>query len=200
MTMRMVVVLPAPFAPTKPNISPGRTVRETPSSATFSPYRFLSSSMRSIHRTFRRVLHDLLQHGHVLGERLAPAVGEREPGTGALADESLLHPDVAGLLEGGDVLRQQRIAHLDRVAQEAELGLLGRREGRDDGEAHRGVDDLVELVPGVVAVSGGRGHEVADSSPSGSRSSRSPRQPPYSGGTAASRIPATPTTTGQTPS
>jgi hypothetical protein len=37
MTIRMVVVLPAPFAPTKPKVSPGRTAKATPSSATVSP-------------------------------------------------------------------------------------------------------------------------------------------------------------------
>src|SRR4051812_15889924 len=34
MTIRMVVVLPAPFAPTNPNISPGRTAKLIPSRAT----------------------------------------------------------------------------------------------------------------------------------------------------------------------
>ena len=37
MMMRMVVVLPAPLGPTKPNIWPGSTANETPSSATRSP-------------------------------------------------------------------------------------------------------------------------------------------------------------------
>jgi hypothetical protein len=32
--MRMVVVLPAPFGPTKPKISPGSTANEMPSTAT----------------------------------------------------------------------------------------------------------------------------------------------------------------------
>ena len=37
MTIRIVVVLPAPLGPTKPNICPGSTANETPSSATRSP-------------------------------------------------------------------------------------------------------------------------------------------------------------------
>lgn len=35
--MRMAVVSPAPFRPTKPTISPGDTVKVTPSRATTSP-------------------------------------------------------------------------------------------------------------------------------------------------------------------
>jgi hypothetical protein len=35
--IRIAVVLPAPFGPTKPNIWPAPTVNETPSSATTSP-------------------------------------------------------------------------------------------------------------------------------------------------------------------
>jgi hypothetical protein len=35
----MVVVLPAPFGPTKPNIWPGATEKDTPSSAVMSPKR-----------------------------------------------------------------------------------------------------------------------------------------------------------------
>src|SRR3954466_9526324 len=38
-TMRIAVVLPAPFGPTKPNIWPGATEKETPSSAVRSPKR-----------------------------------------------------------------------------------------------------------------------------------------------------------------
>ena len=44
MMIRMVVVLPAPFAPTKPNISPGRTVNDTPSSARFAAPKLLRRS------------------------------------------------------------------------------------------------------------------------------------------------------------
>jgi hypothetical protein len=37
MIMRIVVVLPAPFAPTNPVTRPGRTCRSTPSTTTVSP-------------------------------------------------------------------------------------------------------------------------------------------------------------------
>ena len=42
MAIRMVVDFPAPFAPTNPTISPGRTVSETPSRARVAP-KFLVS-------------------------------------------------------------------------------------------------------------------------------------------------------------
>src|SRR3954465_9477741 len=38
--MRMVVLLPAPFGPRKPNTSPFSTVKETPLTATFGPKDF----------------------------------------------------------------------------------------------------------------------------------------------------------------
>src|SRR4051794_1001233 len=46
--MRIVVVLPAPFGPTKPNSCPGSTVNDSPSSATTSPYRRARSATSSI--------------------------------------------------------------------------------------------------------------------------------------------------------
>src|SRR5215831_13005451 len=42
--MRMVVVLPAPLGPTKPNISPRGTVKSTSSSATCPAYRLYRPS------------------------------------------------------------------------------------------------------------------------------------------------------------
>ncbi|AFV24154.1 hypothetical protein Mpsy_1948 [Methanolobus psychrophilus R15] len=45
--MRMVVVLPAPFGPKKPNISPSSIVKLTLSTATRSLY-FLTSSLATI--------------------------------------------------------------------------------------------------------------------------------------------------------
>src|SRR6185503_21058981 len=39
--IRIVVVLPAPFGPRKPNSSPRSTVRSRPSTAASSPYRLL---------------------------------------------------------------------------------------------------------------------------------------------------------------
>src|SRR5215468_2198504 len=48
--MRMVVVLPAPFGPRKPWISPGATERLTPSTAVKAPY-FLTSDSTAIIRS-----------------------------------------------------------------------------------------------------------------------------------------------------
>ena len=45
--MRMVVVLPAPFAPRKPNTSPDGMDRETPSRAWISPNRLRRPSIDS---------------------------------------------------------------------------------------------------------------------------------------------------------
>jgi hypothetical protein len=38
------VVFPAPFGPIRPTISPGSAVKETPSSATIPPKRFVTFS------------------------------------------------------------------------------------------------------------------------------------------------------------
>ena len=46
--MRIVVVLPAPFGPTNPTISPSGTENVTPSSATMSPNRRERSSSSSM--------------------------------------------------------------------------------------------------------------------------------------------------------
>src|SRR6476619_1921081 len=47
MAMRIVVVLPAPLDPQKPNIEPGATVNPTPSSTRFSPKLLCSPSNSS---------------------------------------------------------------------------------------------------------------------------------------------------------
>ena len=46
--MRIVVVLPAPFAPRKPNTSPAGIDRETPSRAWTSPNRLRRPSIDSV--------------------------------------------------------------------------------------------------------------------------------------------------------
>src|SRR6266496_3809149 len=47
-TIRIVVVLPAPFAPRNPKTSPGRTLKVTPSRATTLPNRLCSASMTRV--------------------------------------------------------------------------------------------------------------------------------------------------------
>src|SRR4051794_16278045 len=47
MAIRIVVVLPAPFAPQKPNIDPGATAKVTPSSTRLSPNLLYSPSNSS---------------------------------------------------------------------------------------------------------------------------------------------------------
>jgi hypothetical protein len=55
-THSTVVVLPAPFGPRIPKISPGSTANETPSTASVDPYRFrrLVTSMTVMHRASHR--------------------------------------------------------------------------------------------------------------------------------------------------
>jgi hypothetical protein len=50
--MRIVVDLPAPLLPTKPNTSPGRTAKATPSSAWTVPNRFDMPPMSSMRPTW----------------------------------------------------------------------------------------------------------------------------------------------------
>ncbi|GAA4959876.1 hypothetical protein GCM10023205_23700 [Yinghuangia aomiensis] len=45
--MRIVVVLPAPLVPTKPNICPGATENDSPRNTVLSPKRFASRSSSS---------------------------------------------------------------------------------------------------------------------------------------------------------
>src|SRR3954469_24368780 len=73
--MRIVVVLPAPFGPRKPWISPGSTDRLTPSTAVNGPY-FLTSVSTAI----------------MASGRLRPAVG----GAVALGNGQLHRPEVLG--------------------------------------------------------------------------------------------------------
>ena len=43
-SVRIVVVFPAPFGPRKPSTSPGATLRLNPETAASEPYRFVRSS------------------------------------------------------------------------------------------------------------------------------------------------------------
>jgi hypothetical protein len=61
--MRIVVVLPAPLLPTKPNTSPGRTAKATPSSAWTVPNRFDMPPMSSMPTD----LDGDVRHGSVTG-------------------------------------------------------------------------------------------------------------------------------------
>ncbi len=54
MTIRMVVVLPAPLAPTKPVISPVGTSNDTWSTAVLSPNRLVSSRISNMTTTLGR--------------------------------------------------------------------------------------------------------------------------------------------------
>src|SRR5215510_859448 len=153
----MSVVLPAPFSPSNPWISPRAAVKSTPSRATVSPNRLAMSdiwtrsamgdggALRRLVDDFRNRLagHDLFEdrarlvgdaRRHVADVRqLHAAAGAHLVVAGALALEDLPDDLVIGLVEveherDGQVLR-------------GEIPLL-RVEGREQHRARRGLDGL----------------------------------------------------------
>src|SRR5881409_1272588 len=153
----MSVVLPAPFSPSNPWISPRAAVKSTTARATVSPNRLAMSDIwtRSAMRgagALRRLVDDFRDRlaGHDLFEDRARLVGDAGSHVadlgqlhaaagahlvipGALALQDLSHDLVVGLVEvehqgDGEVLR-------------SEVPLL-RVEGREQHRARRGLDGL----------------------------------------------------------
>src|SRR2546428_9741530 len=83
--MRIVVVLPAPFGPTKPKISPGGTLKSTPWSAARPAY-LLCRPWTSITAVSLVVQHQVglpgltLAHAHAHDSSRCLAAGERDRG------------------------------------------------------------------------------------------------------------------------
>src|SRR5439155_26798266 len=97
---RMVVVLPAPFGPRNPRISPLFTSKETPSTAFVSPKRFTRS---------RTWIMELLSLSPMLGLHPAPLGVPTEDGRGqgsGLGDDA-----------PSGSLQRRRLWHLHRGAQ-----------------------------------------------------------------------------------
>src|SRR5689334_4222122 len=128
--MRMVVVLPAPFGPRKPWISPGATERLTPSTAVKDPY------------LLTRVSTAIMASG-----RLRPAMGLAV----ALGQGKLEGPDVLGRPPD----QEGRVALLDRHLEDAHLGVAdGGQDGSLAVQASAGETDVRgvrgELVEGRI--------------------------------------------------
>src|SRR5579875_3427128 len=66
-----VVVLPAPLGPSRPTVSPAATENDTPSTATFGPYRLArptTSSMRAPREQHRRPIEPMVNRPEVRDE------------------------------------------------------------------------------------------------------------------------------------
>src|SRR6476646_5027625 len=149
--MRMVVVLPAPFGPRKPWISPGATDRLTPSTAVKDPY-FLTSVSTAIMGSGR--LRPAMGRAVALGqgEIEGPHVLGRPPheqGSGALLHRHLedAHLRVTDGGEDGGLAIQTAAGEADVGGVRGELV-----EGRIDGHPQSAAAFFlhVDLRPGVV--------------------------------------------------
>jgi hypothetical protein len=96
---------------------------------------------------------DSLQRGDVSGEPLAAHRREPRAHTPAPLAQGSLDGDVAGFLQGRQLLRQGRVREPELLANEREVGPVGRGEERDDLQSRRRVDELVEAAV--------RGHRTA---------------------------------------
>jgi AcrR family transcriptional regulator len=85
------------------------------------------------------------QDGRVGAEGPAPGRAEPQVSAAAAAGAGLAHGHVAGLFQGGDLLRQRRVAQAQAVPHEGEVGPVGRGQQGDDRQPGRRVDQLVEL-------------------------------------------------------
>ena len=94
-------------------------------------------------------LRNFAQGGEVALEGSAPLPGEGQPRSRPLADMTLVHLDVAGLLEQAHLLGQHGVGHLNVVANEAELDLARGEQQRDDGEADWMSEQIVQGVTGM---------------------------------------------------
>src|SRR5450756_1517617 len=161
MIIRMLVVLPAPFAPTNPAIVPSATRNPTWSTATLSPtlrttlsssstitpLQWVSAGLSSQDKgrgrsaRSRRVSADalgdvgghLLQHGQMPLEGSSPCGGERHPCLGAPTGPcGFGQLHVAGLGEDLQLLAGDRVRHSQSVPYRSELRGGGRGEQRAD--------------------------------------------------------------------
>src|SRR4029077_504075 len=92
---------------------------------------------------------DLAEGGEVAREPLPALPGQGEPGAGPVLDVTLVHLHVARLLERAHLLRKNRVADLDVVADEAELGAFGGGEQGHDGKSNRVAQKVIQVVARV---------------------------------------------------
>src|SRR4051794_12398832 len=155
-----VVVLPAPFGPSRPKISPAATWKSMPSTATMSPYRLISprtsttgpvgaDPVATIGRWYRRRTGRRRRSLAGSVEPPAPVDVERDQrvfrgrrAEGQVCVQSRLQADVASLGFGQKPLLLEHVAiRLDRVAA-----------GSDDGpeDRHDRLEDLLEPSVGGI--------------------------------------------------
>lgn len=77
-------------------------------------------------------------------EGLTTSIGELHPGARATGNDSLENIDIAGRFENSQVLTEGRVAHLEAIAQQPELGRSKLLQHGTHPQPHGAVDDLVE--------------------------------------------------------
>src|SRR5688500_10700434 len=87
-----------------------------------------------------------MKGAHVRGKGLSPGAGERRPGSLAALQGRLAQPNIAGLAERREVLRQNRVAHLHYIADRCELGFLHSGEEGCDLQSRWGVERRVQVL------------------------------------------------------
>src|SRR4051794_7512537 len=155
-----VVVLPAPFGPSRPKISPAATWKSIPSTATMSPYRLISPRTsttgsvatervaaiggwykRGTRRRRRSLARGVEPPTPVDVERDQGVLGRRRPEREVRIERGL-EADVTPLRLGQQPLLFEHVAiGLDRVA-------AGSDDGSEDGDD--GLEDLLEPAVGSI--------------------------------------------------
>lgn len=79
------------------------------------------------------------------GEGAAPFVGQRKPGAGALALEQFVDEYVTGCFERREMAGKVRFTEFKMLAQEGRVDALSVGQCCHDGEAHRLVDEHIEV-------------------------------------------------------
>ena len=87
-----------------------------------------------------------------------PCWGCSKPGSWFVGDVSFPHGDVVGRVEAGDGFTEGGVVGFDYVAQGCEVDLGSVAECGHRGEAHRGEEGVIQLVPWVGAGRLLRGH------------------------------------------
>ena len=82
-------------------------------------------------------------------ELLATLPRQGEPGPRPVLDVTLVHLHITRFLEGAHLLGENGIAHLDVVADEAELSPVGGGEQCHDGESNGVTEQVVQVVAGM---------------------------------------------------
>ncbi len=107
------------------------------------PARSARSPRRSLGR--RRGADDLLERGDMAAKRTPADGGEASAHAPAPIVHRPLDHEVARVLERRELFRERRVGQGESIADEREVGPVGRREERHDREARARMDQLVEL-------------------------------------------------------